>query len=156
MGAKGDEGGRLQSVFGQKLGFTPAGLTDAPHSTYLAYRGYDEFGTVKRNIAGNLSQTNYAYQPLSPLRLKEPAAKLRRFALEELLQTVSNGKHSRVEVANSAASQPGRARSVREKAPRISDERVGTNSQFELPTGLVPGCAPRGSQRDRGGTENEL
>src|SRR5690606_17172177 len=50
-----DQGGNLQSVYGQKLGFTPAQLNEPPHSTYLTHRGYDEFGKVTREISGNLS-----------------------------------------------------------------------------------------------------
>ena len=60
-----DQGGNLQSVYGQKLGFTPAQLNEPPHSTYLTHRGYDEFGKVTREISGNLTRTRNYYQEKS-------------------------------------------------------------------------------------------
>src|SRR5690606_36552652 len=60
-----DEGGSLQSVFGQRLGFNPDALSHPHHTTYLAHRGYDEFGQMVTEVAGNFIPTAYTYGPRS-------------------------------------------------------------------------------------------
>ncbi|OQX67692.1 MAG: hypothetical protein B6A08_13900, partial [Sorangiineae bacterium NIC37A_2] len=60
-----DQGGNLQSVFGQNQVVNPQHPNEAPHSDYLLHIGYNEFGQKVRQLSGNFVRTTFSYQPRS-------------------------------------------------------------------------------------------